>query len=134
MDRRERTTGANARHRHLLAVAWLTMAMLATACGSPSGDDAAATTTVVAGGGNLADAASGVFMVRVQHEVDEAAADEALAVLAANGFDEFTKEASAGDGFDVVAQGLTEDGASALVVRLTTDPDVSYLGVIFEES
>jgi len=109
----------------------LGIAIVAAGCG---GQPAATTTTgdgerVV---GAAADEGAGVRFVRVQHQVDEATADATLALLATNGFDEFTKEQSSGDGFDVVARGLTQDGASALVVRLTTDPDVPYPGVIFE--
>lgn len=121
--------------------ACLAIAMLLAACGGSS-DDAATTTSPPAGETTTASETttadvterSGVYFVRVQFQVDEATADETLAVLADNGFDEFTKEESAGDGFDVLARSLTEDQAAALVVRLTTDTDVPYNGVIFEES
>jgi hypothetical protein len=112
------------------------IAMVVAACGSSSGDDAAATTTLAVDEGTsgaVADEGGGVYFVRVQYQVDEATADATLSVLSANGFDEFTKEASGGNGFDVVARGLTEDGAAALVVRLTTNTDVPYAGVVFEE-
>jgi hypothetical protein len=83
---------------------------------------------------DAADGASGSFFVRVQHQVDAATADATLQVLVTNGFDQFTKEDSAGGGYDVLARGLREEDAVALVVRLTTDNDVPYAGVIFEES
>jgi hypothetical protein len=118
-----------------VAAVGVAIAMAAAACGSSSGTDSteAATTTAAVSDATAA-AGTGVFMVRVQYQVDEATADEVLSVLAANDFDEFAKEASTAGGFDVVAHGLTEDGAAALVVRLTTDTDVPYPGVVFEES
>jgi hypothetical protein len=114
-----------------VVVVCLAFAMVVVACGS--GDGAATTTAADSGTtGTTAGQGSGVFFVRVQHQVDGATADETLSVLSHNGFDQFVKEA-AGGGFDVVARGLTSDGAAALIVRLTTDADVPYAGVIFEE-
>ncbi|MFZ0491895.1 MAG: hypothetical protein WAM81_01715 [Acidimicrobiia bacterium] len=108
----------------------LAFAMLVVACGS--GDGAATTTAADSGATGTTVGQGSDFFVRVQYQVDGATADETLSVLADNGFDQFVKE-PAGDGFDVVARGLTEDGAAALVVRLTTDTDVPYAGVVFEE-
>ncbi len=111
--------------------------MLVAACGGSSGNDVATRTTFpieAETSGSAVDTDSGTFFVRVQHQVHEATADETLTVLSANGFNHFVKEKSAGDGFSVVAHGLTEDDAAALIVRLTTDADVSYRGVIFPES
>lgn len=119
-----------------MPAACLAIAMVIAACSGSSGDDIAATTTPpieARSSGTAVGTDSGMFAVRVQHQIDEATADEALTVLAANGFNDFVKEKSAGDGFSVVAHGLTEDDAASLIVRLTTDASVPYTGVVFPE-
>lgn len=117
--------------RSMMPVVVLALALLIGACGGSSRSDGVPTSTDEA---ETAEGASDSFFVRVQYQVDAATADATLQVLVANGFDQFTKEESAGGGYDVTARGLKEEDAAALVVRLTTDGDVPYAGVIFEES
>jgi hypothetical protein len=75
----------------------------------------------------------------VRNLVTEQEADDALALLAANGFEGFIKQSSAeladvsAEGWDVVIKGLTSQEATALLIQIATDPDVPYSGVIFIE-
>ena len=76
-------------------------------------------------------------LVLVRNLVTEAEADDAIALLADQGFDGFVKQPSsvllptATEGWDVVRPGLAERDARQLTVAIATDPEVPYVGTIF---
>lgn len=76
-------------------------------------------------------------LVLVRNLVTEAEADDAIALLADQGFDGFVKQPSgvllptATEGWDVVRPGLAERDASQLAAAIATDPEVPYVGTIF---
>jgi hypothetical protein len=130
------------RFRYLLGLGSLLVAV--NACGSESTpsavDETAATSTATSAPAGASDAEPEDEVNRVvvvRNLVTEQEADEALALLAENGFEGSTKQSSAeladvsADGWDVVIKGLTSQEATDILIRIASDPDVPYSGVIF---
>lgn len=130
------------RLRYLLGVGVLLVAVLS--CGGESttstGGESAATSTAPSAPADASDVqpegeANRILVVR--NLVTEQEADDALALLAENGFEGFIKQSSAEladvspDGWDVVIKGLTSQEATDILIRIVSDPEIPYSGVIF---
>ena len=130
------------RFRHLLGLGTLLVAVIACGgesttptVGQPAATSSAPSTAAGASDTDPEDEVNRVVVVRTL--VTEEAADAALVLLAANGFEGFTKQSSAeladvsADGWDVVIKGLTYQEATDILIRIASDPEVPYSGVIF---
>ena len=140
---RDSTASTAVKIRHILGLGILLVAV--TACGGESTSSSEAfavtstTTSSPAGtsGAQPDDEVNRVLVVR--NLVTEQEADDALALLAENGFEGFIKQSSAeladvsADGWDVVIKGLTSQEATDILIQIASDPEVPYSGVIFIE-
>jgi len=142
VERPSSTASTAVKIRYLLGLGSLLVAIIA--CGSEStpstGGNSAATPTAPSAPTGTSDVqpedeANRVVVVR--NLVTEQEADDALALLAENGFEGFIKQSSAeladvsADGWDVVIKGLTSQEATDILIRIASDPEVPYSGVIF---
>jgi hypothetical protein len=127
--------------RHILGLGILLVAVVS--CGGESTSSSEAFTTTSTAPSSPADTsdaepegvATRVLVVR--NLVTEQEADDALTLLAENGFEGFIKQSSAeladvsADGWDVVIKGLTSQEATDILIQIASDPEVPYSGVIF---
>jgi hypothetical protein len=127
---------------HILGLGILLVAVIS--CGGESTSSSEALTTTSTAPSSPADTSdadteeeAATRVVVVRNLVTEQEADDALALLAENGFEGFTKQSSAeladvsADGWDVVIKGLTSQEATEILIQIASDLEVPYSGVIF---